>query len=631
MTVPHAAKRASGGCTCRMADRGGLSRTAVAFETVVWLLFAALLIPPAPAGATVKVGSDLHGFYDGCIAKFTAAGLRDKVDQLDRSKNVFEFEKSSGTISNPDDRTDAQNGHGTGGTTKINPTDTSPIAGESPPINHDPCATLYHEMAHLVDYDNGHNDRRECANTGGITIAEVEATRAENRYRKTQPELKNALRTNYGRGTSLPPDGVSCTPVQAKPPRQSGGCNVSAVGAPTCGVSNGDPHLTTFDQLSYDFQAVGEFVAVRSTVRDDLEIQVRQSAMPASPDASVNSAVAMNVDGDIVALYMTDDGPKLTVNGHGLEVAPQPVPLGGSGVVRRLDTDELSIVWPDGSEALLYQIGRYGFRLGLNLANGRRGSVEGLLGNFDSNPANDLHPRGGSTFIRDPTFAKLYPGFADSWRISQQESLFQYDPGQSTQSFTNRRLPTRPLEATAVQNRESAMDACRRAGVAETRLLRECIVDVSVSGSDDFAKSAADTQTVFLRRARLTTGNALAGGLRFSGRVSGQIAPAAADCTILADANQFRIALVGLLGAAKMELFVDVISGFHGTGSYAIGSIGTNGGQASLSVGQEAFASDSGRAGSLRVNPDGRSGELRASLDGVEVEGQWTCGKLTRL
>ena len=41
------------------------------------------------------------------------------------------------------------------------------------------------------------------------------------------------------------------------------------------GDSSGDTHLVTFDGLRYDFQAIGEYVLVKST-KDDFMIQTRQ-------------------------------------------------------------------------------------------------------------------------------------------------------------------------------------------------------------------------------------------------------------------------------------------------------------------------------------------------------------------
>jgi hypothetical protein len=595
---------------------------------------AALLVA-LPTHAVVNVDSSLHGYYDGCIAKFTAAGMRGQVDQLDRSRNVFKIVPYAGTDSTPTDADRATRPGGSGGESKINPNDTTLYAGEFPPVRHEPCATLYHEMAHLVSYDNGTLNRQFCAGSKSeVTADEIQATWAENRYRATQPDLKMFLRNSYGGKIDLPPDGQMCKLEPPPPPRPSGGCNVSAVGAPTCAVINGDPHMTTFDQLHYDFQAVGEFVAVRSIKRTDLEIQVRQAAMEDSTDASVNSAVAMRVNGDTVGVYMTRGEPRLFIDGKPYPLAQLPVVLKGRGIVRHLETEELSIMWPDGSEALLYQIGHYGFRLGVNLADGRRGDVEGLLGNFDGEPGNDLRLRGEGTRIAEATFQALYPRFSDSWRISQQASLFQYDVGQSTQTFTNRRLPTHPIDVNALPNRRQAEAAC--SGVKDDRLREACILDVGISGDKAFAKSAVNTEAIFLGKVRAKPASdkgaqEVTRGLVFSGRVSGQLSPAVAECTTIDQAGQFNMSFSGSINGTKLELFVNVSQGFHGAGSYAIGSIGTNNGQASLGYGRDSFATNSGQTGTLRVDADGRAGELVANLGGVDIKGQWTCGDVTRL
>src|SRR6185503_16471724 len=135
---------------------------------------------------------------------------------------VFEIRRSGGVMSNPDSDSKAANGgSGTGGTTKWNPTDRSPFEGDG--VAADPCATLYHEMSHLADYDNGTNRRDTCRYMkdgqevdSGITVGEVKATRNENRYRAAQkPPLP--ARTAYGKGKSLPPDGTDCLPPRPDP------------------------------------------------------------------------------------------------------------------------------------------------------------------------------------------------------------------------------------------------------------------------------------------------------------------------------------------------------------------------------------------------------------------------------
>ena len=59
---------------------------------------------------------------------------------------------------------------------------------------------------------------------------------------------------------------------------------------PTCGSSNGDPHLRTVNRYKYDFQAAGEFVLLKSS-DSSTEIQARQEPYHAlSPIRSTASA-----------------------------------------------------------------------------------------------------------------------------------------------------------------------------------------------------------------------------------------------------------------------------------------------------------------------------------------------------
>ena len=63
----------------------------------------------------------------------------------------------------------------------------------------------------------------------------------------------------------------------------------------------GDVHLVTFDRLGYDFQGVGEYVVTRD-VTGGMEVQSRTAPWRNSRHVSVTKAMAMNVDGDRVAI-----------------------------------------------------------------------------------------------------------------------------------------------------------------------------------------------------------------------------------------------------------------------------------------------------------------------------------------
>lgn len=82
--------------------------------------------------------------------------------------------------------------------------------------------------------------------------------------------------------------------------------------APPCN-SCGDVHIRTPDGLAYDFQGAGEYLLIES---DDgsIVIQARQEAWSESNRVSVNTALAANVAGDRIGVYV-NRSPNLYVNG----------------------------------------------------------------------------------------------------------------------------------------------------------------------------------------------------------------------------------------------------------------------------------------------------------------------------
>src|SRR6185312_1829678 len=138
-------------------------------------------------------------------------------------------------------------------------------------------------------------------------------------------------------------------------------------------------------------------------------------------------------------------------------------------------------------------VGAWGVSASMRLADARRGRVEGMLGNFDGNPANDIAPHGGRALAQPPPFATLYPAFADSWRVAR--SLFDYGPGQSTATFTDRAFPHSAAELADAAARSAAEAICRNAGVFDLTTLQNCILDVGLTGQPAFASDAAAAQS----------------------------------------------------------------------------------------------------------------------------------------
>lgn len=280
---------------------------------------------------------------------------------------------------------------------------------------------------------------------------------------------------------------------------------------PSCGggSTNGDPHLVTFDNVRYDLQSVGEFTLAAS-LDDSFLVQSRQTAYPGSTAVSVNTAAAANVAGDKVGIYLTTGQTAkvdVHVNGKTVPVAAGDTKLPKGGLLTRTGDGPAAVytlTWPDGSRLYAAAIGPYGLKLDVAVADTRKGRLNGLLGDFDGTAANDLDAGGGRTLPLPAPTADVHGTYADHWRVKQEKSLFDYAPGQSTATFTDRNFPRASADSKTVSGRAQAEATCRAAGVTDPQLLESCILDVALTGHSEFAQAAA-AQQKFLDSARGTT------------------------------------------------------------------------------------------------------------------------------
>jgi hypothetical protein len=434
-------------------------------------------------------GVDFKGAVDGCMAKFAAPG-GDPAGILSRLKDpkspkvrVIPTPGGSNTFETPESKA----GKGSS-TITWNPTSTDAYEND---VARDPCSALYHELNHADDISKDKVPQGDCGDTG-IKSAEVKATMAENKYRTSQGL---SPRKKYD-GKDLPKNFDDCKKPKKKEPPKKGPVKLCEGAGPNqCGSTNGDPHLVTFDRAYYDFQAVGEFVVARSTGGDPLEVQTRQAPMGASRTVSINTAIAFLLGTRKIELNVVNGVTQIRVNGQvaapdGTTVAPRDSDISPAG--------GYDIHWPDGSEAAVDQIGTYGYRLLLKLAPSRAGKVQGLLGNFDGDPTNDIAPQGASPLTQPVSYDKLYPSYSDSWRIAQKDSLFTYASGQSTETFTDRKYPEKPMTVKDLDDarRAQAEEICRWAGVTDPWQFLECVFDVGVTGRPDFAVSSAGSELI---------------------------------------------------------------------------------------------------------------------------------------
>jgi alpha-tubulin suppressor-like RCC1 family protein len=252
------------------------------------------------------------------------------------------------------------------------------------------------------------------------------------------------------------------------------------------GTSFGDPWLNTPDGAFYGFQAVGDYVLVASTdPADPFEVQVRFRPFPGN--WSANDALAMRVGNSVVNVYSTMD-ETLEVFVDGALVRDGAFELPGGGSVAFAGTDA-TVTWPDLTQVSVTLHRQTIGALTVVLPPSRRGQVEGLMGDFDGDPANDLRIRGGAVLV-DPTEEELYQDYRQSWRVplGSAASLFLQGPEYWDPLHPTNVVRLEELDPEAVR---WAAGICTELGIVDPNVLRSCIFDVALTGDEGWAAVAA--------------------------------------------------------------------------------------------------------------------------------------------
>ncbi len=254
--------------------------------------------------------------------------------------------------------------------------------------------------------------------------------------------------------------------------------------------SSGDVHIRTPDGLAYDFQGAGEYLLMASS-DGSVVVQSRQQPWRGSDRVSVNTAAAMNVAGDRVGIYL-DRSPRLYVNGAPVTLDGERLDLANGGAVVAASPGYV-VRWPIGFVVSVRPRGSF-INIGMARPAGSVLTYAGLLGNMNGDPADDIFTRAGMQVAQPIDFRDLYDVFGASWQITQDESLFDYEPGNDVATYAKAGFPERPL---TVEDLDPAVYAaarrqCEAAGITNPTLLDDCILDIAVTGDADFLGSAQD-------------------------------------------------------------------------------------------------------------------------------------------
>jgi hypothetical protein len=269
------------------------------------------------------------------------------------------------------------------------------------------------------------------------------------------------------------------------------------------GFGFGDPHISTFDRLNFDFQVVGEFTLVEDD-DDDLTIQARTSPTiidedgTESENASNYTAIGVGLGDETVAIYAGEDEP--------VYIDGEEVPLGalqtestanGAINVTNLGDGFFGISLTETGEQIVVQsLEGQNPRVEprISLSNQRDGNLTGVLGNKDGDPSNDIVAE--NAVIENPTFAQINGAFADNWRITDpaDSQLLREDENLdeiNDQNFSPNQLTVAPREIEDAEDTLQASLDDTLANLAEANFFGADEEDTNENGVPDAEEDIA--------------------------------------------------------------------------------------------------------------------------------------------
>ncbi len=299
-------------------------------------------------------------------------------------------------------------------------------------------------------------------------------------------------------------------------------------GAP---LTHGDPHIVNVDNVAYDFQSAGEFTLLRGT---GLEVQTRQTPVATdgplgahphsglSTCASLNTAAAISIGGHRITYQPRVDSDQPNREGLVLRVDGKVVSypgargilLDGVRIMATTASGGIQIQGPGGTEVIItpdlweyYQV----WFLNVDIRSAR--AKHGIMGSIAPRnwvPAlsdgGQLGPRPAALVER---YKQLYVKYADSWRVTKTNSLFDYAAGVDTTKYTLSSWPGfQPQSCLVPKNwtwnpeppKRATADVAKRActNVRTPNTRANCEADVIITGEPKFANAYLASERIKL-------------------------------------------------------------------------------------------------------------------------------------
>lgn len=329
-------------------------------------------------------------------------------------------------------------------------------------------------------------------------------------------------------------------PSDHRTARQGQGCGESGADC------NADPHLRTIDGSSYNFQGAGEYILATAQTGEPFMLQARfepvsscRTNVEACQNVTLATAMATKIGGKRVGVYLNRD-PSLWIGGTGVE-RPSEADLSSlpeGARIHQMKENQFRLGWPSG-EVVTVEVREQHLDIHGTFPVARSGQIAGLWGYFNNVPPDDFVTREGRQLQKPLDRDTLYRDFGNSWRIRPDESLFDYQSGKNTRSYTQ---PSFPQQQASIDDlpenlRKQGEQAC--SDVEQQPDRRWCILDVACMCDPEVAESTEDLteseQSTDMRADRpLTAGGAVCldapESLQYRAAAEPQCPPAAEPC-----------------------------------------------------------------------------------------------------
>ena len=307
----------------------------------------------------------------------------------------------------------------------------------------------------------------------------------------------------------------------------------------SCGSSSitGEPHITTVNDVYYNFQAAGEFIALLDS--DGTEVQTRQTPIPSVAPGNydptgtnndglvsclaMNTAVAARVGTHRVTYEPSLSAPygkgpfDLRIDGKVTTLGAGGVSLGDGAQVKKSAAGEgIEVDFPDGKIITAIPSGSYDSIQFLNvqfehtglLSDGHGVTERGIAGAVPKGSWLPELPTGASLGAMPAAlhqrYETLYNTFGKAWRVTSKNTLFDYAPGASTATFTNTKWPVENAKTCTIPNQPVvkpvsvavAVGACK--AVSDAKLNASCVFDVQATGDTGFAETYQASESAHL-------------------------------------------------------------------------------------------------------------------------------------